>query len=153
MGSGSERMRELGRRGGIASGEARRRRKLRGVGEVALEMIDADPRAFVAGILESGNAYAKVRLLELALARRDAEALAREAQLEERDRRLREAERTLDVEAEGAALTREWQEQAERQLERTRDELAELERARDALRDAIEREARAADMELVEVNE
>ena len=43
------------RRGGEASGEARRKRKLRSWQDEFLEAVEADPRAFVAGLLSSSN--------------------------------------------------------------------------------------------------
>jgi hypothetical protein len=124
------------RRGGEASGEARRKRKLRSWQDEFLEAVEADPRAFVAGLLRSSNGAAKVRALELATAWKRAHLLEREHALRERERKVSERERSL-------ADYQDWAEEAER-------DIGELERQRDELRAAFAAEAEEHDMELVD---
>ena len=111
--------------------------KLRSWQDEFLEAVEADPRAFVAGLLRSSNGAAKVRALELATAWKRADLREREHALSERERNVRQQERSL-------ADYQDWAEQAEQ-------EIGELEQQRDALRAAIAAEAEAADFELVEV--
>lgn len=77
------------RRGGQKSGEARRKRKLRGWTEEYLEAVEADPRSFVAGLLASGNAMTQMRALELAMGAKKSRLLEREAALDARERKVK----------------------------------------------------------------
>jgi hypothetical protein len=86
---------------------------------------------------------AKVRALELAQATKEARLKLRAAELDEREKAAAELERALDTRERTATYTQDWIEQA-------RDELAEVERARDELRSILEREASSAGLEVIE---
>jgi len=131
------------RRGGEASGEARRKRKRRGWTEVFLDRIDADPEAFVSAFLATSNGAAQVAMLQLAQQAKRARLREREAELDERERAVRAAER--DVRG-----FEEREEEAEERFATLSAEIDELEGRRDDLRAAIAAEAEAAGFELVE---
>jgi hypothetical protein len=143
---------EAGRKGGLASGEARRKRRDRGWHDAFVELVDAKPDEFAAGLFGAGNAMARVRALELAQTAKDARLRQRQKELDRQDRELRE--RAREVARREHRMDEEWPtwlEMTERESARIEAEVADLERMRDELRAAIEAEAEAADMELVDV--
>ena len=141
--SDPNRMRELGRRGGLASAAARRKRRDRAWFDTYLESVDAAPAEFAAGLLASGNAMAKVKALELAQTAKRERLRAREAELDKREAEVSKRERT-------AESTAQWLEVTRREYERVTAEVDELKILRDELRVAIAREADAHDFELRE---
>ena len=90
--------------------------------------------------MESSNGLAHVELMKLAQAARESRLAEREEELEEREEAIAERESHLE-------LGESWARMEEGKRDRIRVELEELERARDELRAAIEREAREHDME------
>ena len=138
--------RELGRLGGLASAAARRKRRDRGWFDSFLESVDAEPAEFAAGLLASGNAMAKVEALKIAQEAKTAQLRAREADLDKREKELAAREREV-------ATWEPWVQAMRAEHERIEAEVLELERSRDELLAAIEREADAHDFELLEVDE
>ena len=148
-----ERMRELGRRGGLATAAAKRRRRERDVGIVAWDVLHEDPEPVFRRVYESGNAVAIMDAIRFATEAKTAQLTTRQRELNERENELRQRER--DVGEREAALESwpAWVEMTNAEAERIEAEVDELERTRDELRAAIELEAAENDMELVEVGD
>jgi chromosome segregation ATPase len=137
-------MRELGRRGGLASAAARRKRRDRAWFDDWLDDLEAVARE----VRATGNGLARVRMTEIAVEQKRERLAEREAALEERDRRLTQAERELVDMERSREEFEAWEAEAQAKCDARQAELEELERARDELRATIEREADEAGMEV-----
>ena len=87
---------EAGRKGGIASGEARRKRRARRWEDAYLDAVDSDPAGFAAKLLASSNAMVQVKALEIALGARKAALATREEELKQRAQELADRERPAE---------------------------------------------------------
>jgi hypothetical protein len=100
--------------------------------------------------MQSGNAMVLVRGLELARDFEVARIAERKAELDEREKAAAEREAALEQQRKDAAWLDDWYEQASSKLATARQELEEVERARDELRALLEAEAATAGMEVIE---
>jgi hypothetical protein len=139
--------REANSKGGLASGETRRR-KARGRHplEITAELFKQDPEPIVKSVLAGGNAAAKVKLLELSFAWEQAQQRLAELEYEEIDRKTSR----LDY------LACDLMDDCEREERRKAElqaEVNELFNQRAELRAAIAAEAAEHDMEWVDDTE
>jgi len=120
-------MAELGRR----SGEVRRERALvrrtRDAGIIAWDVLHEDPEAVFRRVFAGGNSVAIMDAIRFATEGKAAQLKAREVALEERERELRDMERSR-------AEYAEWEAEAQARYDAVEAELYELERRRDELR-------------------
>ena len=137
---------EARRRGGVKSGETRRRKRDRGWQDWWLDDLEEIARE----VRATGNGAAKVRMTELALATKRENLAQREAALVERERELgRRATKVSELE-ENLPRWDEWVAMTERESKRIEAEVAALEQARDELRAIVEREADAAGFDVID---
>lgn len=128
------RMRELGRAGGKASGEARRKKRDRTWDQAFLDLADAKPDEFAERLFSSGNGMVHVKALELAQSAAQARLRAHRVELDEREKRVAQAERDAEWWA-------AWAQASRAEYDAIQQEIAELKQQRDDLRAAISREA------------
>ena len=137
---------EAGRKGGIASGLARRKKRERTWEDALTELLDRAPDEIARRLAASGNSIALIEAIKLAAQRKTARVRARERELDERESKVRVAERDL-------AAFDEWERAADQRYAKRQAEIAELERRRDDLRAAIDAEAADHGFALVDVDE
>jgi len=143
-------LREAGRKGGIASGEARRNRRDRDVGIVAWDVLHANPEPVIRRVYESGNAVAIVDMIRFATETKTAQLRTRERELEQRERELTRRASEVSQRESRMESWPEWVAETDAEAARIEAEVQALERQRDELRLEIAREADAHDFELVE---
>jgi hypothetical protein len=144
-----ERMRAIGRLGGLATAAARRQRALRSWSDAFLELVEERPDEFAARLFTAGNSLVQLEALKLAQSAKAAQLKRRHRELEEREFAVARRERDAEL----PARFEEWKAEADAEAARIEQEVAELEESRDALRAAIEAEADAAGYDMVEEEE
>jgi hypothetical protein len=146
-----ERMAELGRISGERRRERAAQRRARDAGVIVWDVFNADPEGITRSVFASGNAMAKVKLIEYATEAKTAELKRRELAVEERESEVERREFALHLRELSLDDAEELTERTHSELEAVRQEIASLEAVSDELRALVSIGAAAAGYELEEV--